>query len=146
VVGGVIGSTIQHAAGDTTGWEYIVREPKGDLISVTQREAKPIPIGQKVLVIEGKQARIVPDYATAAFETPPTPKAEEKHDQDKPAATDSASARTAMPAAGAPSPSAAGDSAGAAAAPPSADKDRLPSNQPAPASAGSGNEPAAPPS
>src|SRR5262249_33646679 len=26
VVGGVVGTTIQHATGDTTGWEYIVRE------------------------------------------------------------------------------------------------------------------------
>ena len=104
VVGGVVGSSIQHATGDTTGWEYIVREPKGDLISVTQREPAPIPIGQKVLVIEGKQARIVPDYATAAYDTPPAPKAEEKHDQDKPAATNSASATTAITAPPTPAP------------------------------------------
>jgi outer membrane lipoprotein SlyB len=65
LVGGVIGATIQHAAGDTTGWEYIVREASGDLVSVAQREPKPLAIGQHVLVIDGKQARIVPDYATA---------------------------------------------------------------------------------
>src|SRR6185312_11344937 len=84
VVGGVVGSGIQHAAGDTTGWEYIVREPKGDLISVTQREPAPIPIGQKVLVIEGKQARIIPDYATASLDDPkPAPKADQKQDGEK---------------------------------------------------------------
>jgi outer membrane lipoprotein SlyB len=71
VVGGIVGATVQHVAGDTTGWEYIVRETKGDLVSVTQRQPKPIPIGQKVLVIEGKQARIVPDYASTALDTPP---------------------------------------------------------------------------
>jgi outer membrane lipoprotein SlyB len=71
VVGGIVGNTFQHAVGDTTGWEYIVRETKGDLISVAQREPKPIPIGQKVLVIEGKQARIVADYAAVALESPP---------------------------------------------------------------------------
>lgn len=65
LVGGVIGATIQHASGDTTGWEYIVRETSGDLVSVAQREPKPLTIGQHVLVIDGKQARIVPDYATA---------------------------------------------------------------------------------
>lgn len=65
LVGGVIGATIQHATGDTTGWEYIVRETSGDLVSVAQREPKPLVIGQHVLVIDGKQARIVPDYATA---------------------------------------------------------------------------------
>lgn len=85
VVGGVVGTTIEHTTGDTTGWEYIVREPKGDLISVTQREPKPIAIGQKVLVIEGKQARIVPDYATAAFETPSGAKTDGKAAEDKPA-------------------------------------------------------------
>ena len=84
VVGGVVGTTLAHATGDTTGWEYIVREPKGDLVSVTQREPKPIPIGQKVLVIEGKQARIVPDYATAAFDSSPDAKADHKAAQDKP--------------------------------------------------------------
>lgn len=71
VVGGLVGNTFQHAVGDTTGWEYIVREPKGDLVSVVQKEPKPIAIGQRVLVIEGKQARIVPDYAATALETPP---------------------------------------------------------------------------
>jgi outer membrane lipoprotein SlyB len=83
VVGGIVGLTVQHATGDTTGWEYIVRPSKGDLISVTQREPKPIAIGQKVLVIEGKQARIVPDYASTALEEPPP--------VDKPKAAASAS-------------------------------------------------------
>jgi outer membrane lipoprotein SlyB len=64
-VGGLIGSTIVRVASDTTGWEYIVRKPNGDLLSVTQREPQPIPVGQAVLVITGPQARIVPDYAAA---------------------------------------------------------------------------------
>ena len=62
VVGGLVGTTIEHVGGDTTGWEYIVRKSNGDLLSVTQREPAPIPLGQKVLVITGTQARIVPDY------------------------------------------------------------------------------------
>src|SRR5690348_5384434 len=72
LAGGLIGTTVEHTSGDTTGWEYIVREAKGDLVSVTQRQDKPIAVGQKVLVIFGKQARIVPDY-TAASAPPPTP-------------------------------------------------------------------------
>src|SRR5579883_2294010 len=51
VAGGIVGTTIEHLAGDTTGWEYIVRKANGELLSVTQREPAPIPIGQKVLVI-----------------------------------------------------------------------------------------------
>jgi outer membrane lipoprotein SlyB len=107
VVGGVVGSSIQHATGDTTGWEYIVREPKGDLVSVTQRQPTPIAIGQRVLVIEGKQARIVPDYATAPYDTPPMAKAEEKHDTDKPAAPGNALPTAVTPAIPAAAPAAA---------------------------------------
>lgn len=81
VVGGVVGSTVQHVVGKTTGWEYIVREPKGDLLSVTQEEPTPIPIGQKVLVITGKQARIVADYSVEL----PSPAAALDIDKAKPA-------------------------------------------------------------
>ncbi|MDE1967821.1 MAG: hypothetical protein KGI92_02850 [Alphaproteobacteria bacterium] len=74
LAGGLIGTTVEHTTGDTTGWEYIVREAKGDLVSVTQRQDKPIAVGQKVLVIFGKQARIIPDYTTAsAPPSTPTP-------------------------------------------------------------------------
>src|SRR6185437_991310 len=38
LAGGLIGTTVEHTTGDTTGWEYIVRETKGDLVSVTQRQ------------------------------------------------------------------------------------------------------------
>ncbi|HYL32089.1 MAG TPA: hypothetical protein VEU53_02935 [Stellaceae bacterium] len=72
LAGGFIGTAVEHTTGSATGWEYIVRESKGDLVSVTQRQDKPIAVGQKVLVIFGKQARIVPDY-TAASAPPPTP-------------------------------------------------------------------------
>jgi outer membrane lipoprotein SlyB len=44
-------------------------------VSVTQKDATPLPIGQKVLVIAGKQARIVPDY-TVEIAKPPTAPAE----------------------------------------------------------------------
>lgn len=73
VVGSMLGKTIEHATGDTVGWEYIVRKPNGDLLSVTQREEKPLPLGQKVLVITGSQARIVADYSVTPEPPPPTP-------------------------------------------------------------------------
>ena len=62
-VGALVGSAVEHAATDTTGWEYIVRKHNGDLLSVTQKEEKPLPLGQKVLLITGAQARIIPDYS-----------------------------------------------------------------------------------
>jgi outer membrane lipoprotein SlyB len=65
VLGGLVGSGVQHAEGDTTAFEYIVRESDASLVSVTQRDKAPLPIGESVLVIAGKQARIVPDYTVS---------------------------------------------------------------------------------
>jgi outer membrane lipoprotein SlyB len=68
LVGGLLGAATERVAGDTTAFEYIVRKENGELYSVTQRDAAALPIGQRVLLIGGAQARIVPDYTT-----PPEP-------------------------------------------------------------------------
>jgi len=106
LVGSILGTGIEHATADTTGWEYIVRKPNGDLLSVTQREKTPIPLGQKVLVITGNQARIIPDYSMPPPEKPPEKAAEKKPPEANPAATAPASATPATtPAAtGSPTP------------------------------------------
>ena len=70
LVGGLIGTTAEHVAGDTRAFEYVVRTHKDDLISVTQRDTTPLVVGQRVLVISGNQARIVPDYTTQPPATP----------------------------------------------------------------------------
>ncbi|MFP5513522.1 MAG: glycine zipper 2TM domain-containing protein [Alphaproteobacteria bacterium] len=75
-IGGLLGTAMEHIAGDTTGWEYIVRKSNGDLLSLTQKEPQPLPIGQKVLVITGSQARIVPDYSSPAEAAAESPKPE----------------------------------------------------------------------
>ena len=63
VAGGVVGNVIGHASGDTNGFEYIVKKSNGgDLLSVTQTDPAPLGIGAHVLIIEGAQARVVPDY------------------------------------------------------------------------------------
>lgn len=83
LVGGLVGDSVAHAAGDTRAYEYIVRETNNALVSVTQTNKVPLEIGQTVLVIAGKQARIVPDYtvpvpnelaATATTKAKPVPK------------------------------------------------------------------------
>jgi outer membrane lipoprotein SlyB len=90
LIGGIIGTTAEHVAGDTNGFEYIVRQTNGDLISVTQKEATPLAIGQKVLVIAGNQARIVADYSVPG-ETPSQAAAkEEKKDAAKETPKDTA--------------------------------------------------------
>jgi outer membrane lipoprotein SlyB len=70
LVGGIAGSAAEHVSGDTRAFEYIVRKANGDLLSVTQKDEVPLTIGQKVLVIAGSQARVVPDYTTPAEQPP----------------------------------------------------------------------------
>jgi len=72
-IGGIVGTAVEHTARDTIGWEYIVKKQDGELVSVTQREQTPLPVGQRVLVIAGNQARTVPDYAETVEESPAKP-------------------------------------------------------------------------
>jgi outer membrane lipoprotein SlyB len=65
LVGGLAGSAMEHATSDTKAFEYIVRKTSGDLVSVTQKDAVPLVLGERVLVIAGNQARVVPDYTVA---------------------------------------------------------------------------------
>ncbi|WP_338663170.1 hypothetical protein VQH23_23910 [Pararoseomonas sp. SCSIO 73927] len=62
LVGGIFGSATERVINDNRATEYIVRRTNGELVNVTQRDVPPLPVGQKVLVIAGAQARIVPDY------------------------------------------------------------------------------------
>lgn len=62
LVGGFAGSAAEHVSADTAAFEYIVRKPNGDLVSVAQTDKVPLVLGQRVLVIAGSQARVVPDY------------------------------------------------------------------------------------
>ena len=73
LVGGLVGNAAERTSANTNAIEYIVRKNNDELISVTQRDAEPIPIGARVLVIAGAQARIVPDYTdTQTDAAPPT--------------------------------------------------------------------------
>eukprot|EP01037_Dinobryon_pediforme_P013327 gene13327-13441_t len=76
LLGGLLGSGVERAGGDTKAFEYIVRKPNNELVSVTQTDNTPLALGQRVLVIAGSQARIVADYTTEPPEPvkPPPPK------------------------------------------------------------------------
>ena len=73
LIGGVMGEAAEKSAGKTVAYEYIVRVAGKDLVSVTQQDTKPLDIGTKVLVINGTQARIVPDYTVAVDPAPAAP-------------------------------------------------------------------------
>lgn len=62
LVGGLSGTAADRAIDSAKAWEYIVNQTDGKLVSVTQTDRKPLAIGTHVLVIAGKQARIVRDY------------------------------------------------------------------------------------
>ncbi len=95
LVGGIAGSAVEHATEDTKAYEYIVRKPNGDLVSVTQKDKVPLVLGMKVLVIAGTQARVVPDYTV-----PPDVTAK----VDKPAGQGAGSAPAPAKAAGSDAP------------------------------------------
>jgi outer membrane lipoprotein SlyB len=105
LLGGIAGVTTEHIIGDTNGFEYIVRKANGEMISVAQKDEKPLWVGEKVLVIAGPQARIVPDYTvpfdaqekTSAKPTAPT----QPTSTDGSAAHPSATATPQTPATGA---------------------------------------------
>ena len=96
LVGGIAGSAVEHASDDTTAFEYIVRKANGDLVSVTQKDKTPLALGQKVLVIAGNQARVVPDYTVPAVKPEETAKAPAAKPGDaKPAEANAADAKPA---------------------------------------------------
>lgn len=93
LVGGIAGTAAEHIAADTNAYEYIVRKGNGDLVSVTQKDKTPLPLGQHVLVIAGNQARVVPDY------TVPPEVAQAKSDKTADSAKPAEAAKATEPAA-----------------------------------------------
>lgn len=108
VVGGLVGTTVEHATGDTNAYEYIVHQKDGSLVSVTQKDKVPLEIGQTVLVIAGKQARIVPDYTVPVPNAEPEATARKVETKPATAAVPAATATGAKPAASAPAVQATG--------------------------------------
>ncbi|WP_207539064.1 outer membrane lipoprotein [Sabulicella rubraurantiaca] len=72
LVGGMLGAVSERAATASDGTEYIIRRTdRPELVSVTQRDRDPLPVGARVLVIAGAQARVVPDYTSEIPGLPP---------------------------------------------------------------------------
>lgn len=65
LIGGAIGLFAEDAATATQGYEYILRKENGDLMSIAQKDEQPLTVGQKVLIVYGWQARVIPDSAAA---------------------------------------------------------------------------------
>jgi len=90
LVGGLIGRATESAVVDAPAFEYVVRTTRGELVSVTQRDREALRVGQRVLVITGTQARVVPDYTvppTANARVPAKPEAAEPRQEAGPPPT-----------------------------------------------------------
>lgn len=96
LIGGLAGAATEKVTSETKAFEYIIRKPNGDLVSVTQKDETALKIGTTVLVIAGTQARVVPDYtvgeqvATAGKPADPTPPAAPQAPPAPPATTTTA--------------------------------------------------------
>ena len=70
LLGGLAGVAVERGVSDTDAFEYVVRKPNGEMVSVTQKDENSLKAGQKVLVISGaQQARIVVDYTVPLEKT-----------------------------------------------------------------------------
>lgn len=61
VIGGLAGNAIEKGISKKQGMEYVLRTKSGKLLTVTQTQDLQLGVNQKVLIIYGKQTRIVPD-------------------------------------------------------------------------------------
>ena len=61
LVGGAAGVLAEKSITDAQAFEYVLRKENGELISVTQQDPQPLPVGQRVLVMYGAKVRVVPD-------------------------------------------------------------------------------------
>jgi outer membrane lipoprotein SlyB len=151
LVGGVGGTVAEQAVADAKGWEYIVQETGGSLVSVTQTSKMALSVGLHVLVIDGKQARIVPDYTVQIAAASPAAKVPESAAEGQkpavPKATKTAAASnvsTTTPIHVSPVPPAAGAAAPLQAAPVTVASGPTVPSAPSPASAGPAATPLAP--
>jgi outer membrane lipoprotein SlyB len=81
VIGGVGGAAVDSVVNEQVGYEYLFQIDGGKLQSLTQVDSEPLPVGQRVLLIQGPPARLIvdtlglPPKAAAETVTAPPPAA-----------------------------------------------------------------------
>lgn len=80
VIGGVGGAAVDSVVNEQVGYEYLFQVDGGKLQSLTQVDSEPLPVGQRVLLIQGPPARLIvdtlgmpPKAAAEAVSPPPAP-------------------------------------------------------------------------
>lgn len=61
VVGGLLGNAAEKSINHQTGFEYIIRQRNGKVISVVQTQENMFAVGERVMVLYGPTVRILPD-------------------------------------------------------------------------------------
>ena len=59
VIGALAGSAIEKGITNQTGIEYVVKTDNGELLTLVQGPSPAFSVGQKVMILYGKRARIV---------------------------------------------------------------------------------------
>lgn len=60
LVGGLLGHAVEKGIRTQQGYAYIIRTNRSGTISVTQTKDNNLPVGMRVMVVYGKQVRVVP--------------------------------------------------------------------------------------
>ena len=61
VAGGVVGGGTEKAITGTNAYEYIVKMDSGASKTIVQRDQQPLPQGERVVLLTGPDAKIIPD-------------------------------------------------------------------------------------
>lgn len=79
LIGGLLGNAIDKQAGRKNGFEYVVRTNSGELVTLVQLDAQPIPEGAPVLILYSRDSsRLVLDESRISYERPnPSPSSED---------------------------------------------------------------------
>jgi len=67
IAGALVGREIQRSAYSGQGFAYTVELDNGDLITVAQGGSQPIPVGTRVFVETGANARVYPQQGGAGY-------------------------------------------------------------------------------
>ncbi len=64
IIGGIAGGEIERAVTSYTAYEYIVETKSGHVLTVVQGAEPKLSHGDKVLVLKGAEAKVIPDSSS----------------------------------------------------------------------------------
>ncbi|WCL55717.1 glycine zipper domain-containing protein [Gimibacter soli] len=68
LIGGLIGNDVEKKSGNRTGYEYIVKTENGGLVTLVQADDVPLQPGAPVVILYGREARLVLDQSKIVYD------------------------------------------------------------------------------